>query len=68
MEQDKQRTQNIPLQHISMITVHWKHNISLCVCVCVVTELHVTVNYIKILSFAQHCCNGKPMSQATMQN
>jgi hypothetical protein len=38
-----------------------------CVCV-VVTELHVTVNYIKIPSFAQKCCNGKLLSQATMQN
>jgi len=38
------------------------------VCVCVVTELHITVNYIKILSFAQKCCNGKLLSQATMQN
>jgi hypothetical protein len=33
--------------------------------VCVV-QLHVTVNYIKILSVAKHCFYGKFMSPATL--
>ena len=32
-----------------------------------VAELHATVNYIKILSDAQHCFYGKFISLATMQ-
>jgi len=34
------------------------------VCVCV-DELHLTINYIKILSVAQQCFNGKVISPAT---
>ena len=30
--------------------------------VCVVSELHFTVNYIKILTVPQQCCYGKFMS------
>jgi hypothetical protein len=35
--------------------------------VCVVVELHVTVNYIKILSVAQQCFYGKFVSPTTIQ-
>jgi len=35
--------------------------------VCVVSELHVTVNYIKILTIVQQCFYGKFMLLATMQ-
>lgn len=53
--------------HCALKTQHFI--VCVCVCVCVVvTELHVTVGYIKILSFAQKCHNGKLLSQATMQN
>jgi len=64
MEQDKQHTQNIPLWHISMITVHWKHNISLCVC-CYWVTCHCQLH--KNTEFCATVCNGKLM-QETMQN
>lgn len=35
--------------------------------VCVVAQLHVAANYIKILTVAQQCFYGKFMSLATMQ-
>jgi len=49
--------------HCALKTQHF----IVCVCV-IVTELHVTISYIKILSFAQKCRNGKLLSQATMKN
>jgi hypothetical protein len=38
-----------------------------CVCVVVVVELHVTVNYIKIPSVVQQCSGCKFMSPATVK-
>jgi hypothetical protein len=35
------------------------------VCVCVVVELHVTVNYIKILNVAQQCFHGESVAGNT---
>jgi len=35
--------------------------------VCLVVKLHVTVNYLKILSTAQQCFYGKVMSLTTTQ-
>jgi hypothetical protein len=40
---------------------------SVCFVVVVVVGLHVNVKYIKILSVAQPCFNGKFISPATMQ-
>jgi len=39
--------------------VLWISNNALCVCVSVCFELHVTVNYMTILSVAQQCVYGR---------
>jgi hypothetical protein len=48
---------------VQLIIVQWKENLILCV----VAELHIFVNYIKIFSVEQKCFYSKFISPATMQ-
>jgi hypothetical protein len=50
---DTQCTSNVISSRVRVTIVRWKHK-----CI-VVVELHVTVNYIEVLSVAQQCFYGK---------
>jgi len=55
---------NIVALCVTIVVVEKQQRI---VCVCVVVELHVIVNYVKIPSVAQQCVCGKLTSPATVK-
>jgi hypothetical protein len=61
-KQDRQCTYNVILGCVCITIFQWKHK-----SVCVAVELHITINYIKILSVSQQYIYGKFVSPAMMQ-
>jgi hypothetical protein len=59
IKQDRQYTYNVTLWrvHVTIVAVGTQQ------CIFCVVEIHVTVNYIKILSVAQQCFYGKFISR-----